>query len=94
MENPKRCNEEGNVLRPNTQARHRHRRDHRMVMGNITKRQPRVDAARIGSKKVEFQLDFDISLRGTTITRRYRHHEQHHHRHDPTKRVKNSYGNQ
>ena len=57
----------------------------------MTRRPPRVDATRIGSKKIEFQLELRNRIRDTTRTRRHRQDKRNHHRHDPTnKRVKSS----
>ena len=75
--------------------------DHRMVMSIIkldveverkqimTKMQPRVYATQIQSKKIEFQLELRNRLETLQDLDDIDTMSKNHHRHDPTKRVKN-----
>ena len=74
--------------------------DHRMDMSNIklseeverktliTKRPQRVVATQIRSKKFRIPTQIEKPVQDTTRTRRHRHYERDHLRHDPTKSVK------
>ena len=79
--------------------------DHRLVMSNINL-DVQVERKQIDDQEAtknrchtnsirEDQIPTRIEkpIRDTITTRRRQHHELNHHIHDPTKRVKNSYGN-